>query len=268
MNPRLISILACPECRGALRLERDRLTCENCAGSFEMRDQTALFLPEPVQIVPVEHKSNPLGAEYEMILREGKKFVLNIGAGATATRYANCIEFEHKIFRNTDVVGDAHYLPFRNGIFDCVFAFNVFEHLEHPRRAAAEILRVLKNGGSLVIHTAFLQPLHESPLHFYNATEYGVRSWFKDFDVEKCHVSPNFTVPFMLAFLLSEILESVGASCGKEAREAVGQTTLRDWADLWSDRSKVPAAFQELQDLPNEFQSGISAGFELVARKP
>ncbi len=178
-----------------------------------MRDQTALFLPDPVQIVPAEHQSNPLGAEYEMILREGKKFVLNIGAGATATRYANCIEFEHKIFRNTDVVGDAHCLPFRNEIFDCVFAFNVFEHLENPR-------------------------------------------------------CPNFTVPFMLAFLLSAVLESVGASCGQEAREAVGQTRLRDWADLWSDRSKVPAVFQELQNLPNEFQSRISAGFELVARKP
>jgi hypothetical protein len=126
----------------------------------------------------------------------------------------------------------------------------------------------LKHGGSLVIHTAFLQPLHEAPFHFYNATEHGVRSWFKDFDVEKCHVSANFTVPFMLAFLLSRVLESVGASCGKEAREAVGQSTLRDWADLWSDRSKVPAVFQELQNLPNEFQSAISAGFELVARKP
>ena len=233
-----------------------------------MRDQTALFLPEPVQIVPAEHKSNPLGVEYETILREGKKFVLNIGAGATATRYANCIEFEHKIFRHTDVVGDAHCLPFRNGIFDCVFAFNVFEHLENPRRAATEILRVLKQGGSLVIHTAFLQPLHEAPFHFYNATEHGVRSWFKDFDVEKCHVSPNFTVPFMLAFLLNQVLESVGTSCGKEAREAAGQTTLREWADLWTDRSKVPAVFQELQSLPNEFQSGISAGFELVAHKP
>jgi hypothetical protein len=42
----------------------------------------------------------------------------------------------------------------------------------------------------------------------------------------------------MLAFLLSQVLESVGASCGKEARETVGQSTLRDWADLWSDRSK------------------------------
>jgi len=98
-----------------------------------MRNQTALFLPEPVQIVPAEHKSNPLGAEYEMILREGKKFVLNIGAGATAMRYANCIEFEDKIFRHTNVGGDAHCLPFRNGIFDCVFAFNVFETSEALR---------------------------------------------------------------------------------------------------------------------------------------
>jgi hypothetical protein len=85
--------------------------------------------------------------------------------------------------------------------------------------------------------------------------------------IDKYPVSPNFTVPFMLAFLLSQVLESVGASSGKEAREAVGQSTSRDWADLSSDRSKLPAVFQELQNLPNEFQSGISAGFELVAHK-
>jgi hypothetical protein len=85
--------------------------------------------------------------------------------------------------------------------------------------------------------------------------------------IDKYPVSPNFTVPFMLAFLLSQVLESVRANCGKEAREAVGQSTLRDWADLWSDRSKVPAVFRELQNLPNEFQSGISAGFEFAAHQ-
>jgi hypothetical protein len=126
----------------------------------------------------------------------------------------------------------------------------------------------LKYGGSLVVHTASLQPLHEAPFHFYNATEHGVRSWFKYLGVEKCRVSPNFTVSFMLAFLLSRVLESVAARCGKEARETVGQSTLRGWTDFWRDRSKVPAVFQELQNLPNEFQSGIITGFELVARKP
>jgi len=111
-----------------------------------MRDQTALFLPEPVQIVPAEHKSNPLVAEYEMILREGKRFVLNIGAGATTTRYPNCIEFERKIFRHTEAVGDDRIaFRFVMEFWTSVFAFNVFEHQENPRRAAAEILRVLKH---------------------------------------------------------------------------------------------------------------------------
>ena len=67
-----------------------------------------------------------------------------------------CIEFEHKIFKHTDVVGDAHHLPFRDASFDRVFAFNVFEHLREPARAAAEIARVLKPTGAVAIHTAFL----------------------------------------------------------------------------------------------------------------
>jgi hypothetical protein len=56
-----------------------------------------------------------------------------LGAGSTARRHPNCVEFEHKIFRHTDVVGDAHAPPFRDNGFDRVFAFNVFEHLRQPR---------------------------------------------------------------------------------------------------------------------------------------
>jgi hypothetical protein len=39
---------------------------------------------------------------------------------------------------------------------------------------------------------------------------------FKDFRVEKCDVSSNFTVPVMLGFLLNQVLESIGAAVGKE----------------------------------------------------
>ena len=268
MTPQLASILACPSCRGEFAHTTTELLCRRCARHFRVLDGVPVLLDdaEPIATVPAAHRSNALGAEFEAILANGQELVLHLGAGSTARKYPNCIELERKIFRHTDVVADAHSLPFHERTFDRVMGFNVFEHLENPRRAAAKILRVLKPGGSLVIHTAFLHPLHEAPFHFY-ATEYGVRSWFEDFRVEKCHVSPNFTVPFMLAFLLSQVLESVEAGLGKEAREAVGQSTLRDWADLWSDRSKVPAVFEQLQNLPNEFQSRI-AGFEVIVRKP
>ena len=270
MTPHLASILACPSCRGEFAHTTTELLCRRCARHFRVLNGVPVLLDDaaPIATVPAAHQSNALGAEFEAILANGQELVLHLGAGSTARKYPNCIELERKIFRHTDVVADAHSLPFHEHTFNRVMGFNVFEHLENPRRAAAELFRVLKPGGSLAIQTAFLQPLHEAPFHFYNATEYGVRSWFEDFRVEKCHVSPNFTVPFMLAFLLSQVLESVEAGLGKEAREAVGQSTLRDWADFWSDRSKVPALFEQLQNLPNKFQSHIAAGFEVIARKP
>ena len=53
------------------------------------------------------------------------------------------------------------------------------------------------------------------------------------FGVGKYHVSPDFTVSFMLAFLLSQVLESVGASCGKEARETVGLKHVAGLGGFW-----------------------------------
>jgi SAM-dependent methyltransferase len=51
----------------------------------------------------------------------------------------NCIE------------GSAYNLPFDAGFFDGVLLNNVLEHLERPGDALAEISRVLKRGGSLII---------------------------------------------------------------------------------------------------------------------
>lgn len=42
-------------------------------------------------------------------------------------------------------------LPFRDGYFDCVACTQVLEHLADDRRAAAELTRVLKPGGFLLI---------------------------------------------------------------------------------------------------------------------
>ncbi|HJJ47856.1 MAG TPA: class I SAM-dependent methyltransferase [Methanocorpusculum sp.] len=49
------------------------------------------------------------------------------------------------------VLGDIRYLPFRDGVFDCVLCFHVLGHLMDTERrvAAAELLRVLKPGGAL-----------------------------------------------------------------------------------------------------------------------
>jgi SAM-dependent methyltransferase len=268
VRARVFEVLACPHCRQALKPNTETIECESCRASFLLQVGIPVFLPEPVEVVPPQHESNALGAEFEAILDQGEALVLNIGAGATARRTPNCVEFEHKIFRNTDVVGDAHFLPFRDNIFDHVFAFNVFEHLRQPAVAAAEILRVLKPGGRVAVHTAFLQPLHEAPDHYYNATEFGVREWFRNFEIEKCEVSGNFSPGYALGFLAATLLDTLQQSDLSVAKQMeIADTRLGQWADFWRQKSAVPPGFSELLALPQEFQTRLAAGFELLAQK-
>jgi SAM-dependent methyltransferase len=49
------------------------------------------------------------------------------------------------------VKGDALELPYPDGTFDCVIASEILEHVPEDDRAIAELIRVLKPGGSLAV---------------------------------------------------------------------------------------------------------------------
>ena len=49
------------------------------------------------------------------------------------------------------VKGDALDLPFADGAFDCVIASEILEHVPEDGRAIAELVRVLKPGGTLAV---------------------------------------------------------------------------------------------------------------------
>lgn len=51
------------------------------------------------------------------------------------------------------IVADAEELPFRRGIFDCIVASEIIEHLIEPERFLLSSHHVLKRGGSLIIST-------------------------------------------------------------------------------------------------------------------
>jgi SAM-dependent methyltransferase len=54
---------------------------------------------------------------------------------------------------DASVLSDAGRLPFAAETFDIVFSRYLWEHLEHPRAVFAEMARVLKPGGKLVLLT-------------------------------------------------------------------------------------------------------------------
>src|SRR5262249_5255840 len=154
-------------------------------------DGVPLLLPEPrpVQQHGPEHESNILPPDVVRLFETTPGYTLNLGGGATPKRFPRCVELEGAIFRHTTVVGDVTQMRLAADAFDVVVGLNLLEHVDDPPRAAAEMLRVLRPGGTVFIHTAFLQPLHADPDHYYNATEQGVRRWFDGFQIDSCTVS-------------------------------------------------------------------------------
>lgn len=51
------------------------------------------------------------------------------------------------------VCGDAHYLPFKDTVFDVVTMTELIEHLDKPDLALKETYRCLKNNGKLILST-------------------------------------------------------------------------------------------------------------------
>ena len=63
------------------------------------------------------------------------------------------MDIEVTNYRLNMVKADAHYIPFKEKSFDCVFAGEIIEHLIDPATFLKEIERILKNGGLLVLTT-------------------------------------------------------------------------------------------------------------------
>jgi SAM-dependent methyltransferase len=124
------------------------------------------------------HPYPPMVAQ--LIRDNPSKLFLDVGAGLRPTYYANVVNTEIYQSSSTDVLCVGEALPFDNDQFDFVFCFATLEHTKRPWDVAAEICRVLKPGGTVMIDYPFMQPVHGYPHHYFNATPMGNRSLFEE----------------------------------------------------------------------------------------
>lgn len=113
--------------------------------------------------------------------------VLDVGCGhmpfrtlvlAHADRYEG-FDVERRV-PDVDHLGDAQTMTaLPDGTYDTVMCLEVLEHLPNPERALAEIARVLKPGGTLVLTVPHLSRLHEEPHDYFRFTHHGLRVLFE-----------------------------------------------------------------------------------------
>ncbi len=83
-----------------------------------------------------------------------------------------------------DIIADAHDLSiFEDEKFSCILCTEVLEHFYAPHKVIDELYRILKVGGTLILTTRFIYPLHNIPGDYYRFTQYGLKHILKKFKI-------------------------------------------------------------------------------------
>lgn len=121
--------------------------------------------------------------------RGGKAKVLVIGGGELGRGISDLlrnpsfdvVETDVSLGSRTELVCDAHDLPFKDQCFDAVIAQAVLEHVVDPYRVVSELHRVLGVDGYIYAETPFMQQVHMGCYDFTRFTYLGHRRLFRNF---------------------------------------------------------------------------------------
>lgn len=203
-----------PDTGEALSLIGDRL--ESSSGRrFPVVDGVPILLPEDSLFTPPhgrEHASRGLKSRVRgllppvtLALGSAERYarlvellraqtdcarVLVIGGGRSGQGMAplttapdiTLVESDVYLGPRTNIVCDAHRLPFADNSFDAFVAQAVLEHVADPTVVVTEAARVLKPGGLAYAEIPFIQQVHEGAYDFTRFTLAGHRRLFRWFD--------------------------------------------------------------------------------------
>ncbi len=86
-----------------------------------------------------------------------------------------------------DVFGTALALPFADATFDTVVSFETLEHVTDSTTMVAELHRVVKPGGAVIVSVPFLWGEHCQPYDYFRFTTFGLRQLFESAGLRVVH---------------------------------------------------------------------------------
>jgi SAM-dependent methyltransferase len=175
--------------------------------------------------------------------------------------------------KGPDVVYDGKTLPFEDQSFDTVMSIQVLEHTPEPGHLIAEMARVLKPDGVLILGAPFSFRLHEEPHDYFRYTPHGLRvlcdqAGLRIDRIERVGHLWSLLGHKMNSFLGLEVarIGSIAQSMGKLGHESVSSQKNRLWLlPLVAPAMLGIAAGARVLDraLPDAYEA---LGFLVVAR--
>lgn len=208
-NLGLLSELQCPVCSGRIVSNPASLTCNGCATTFDVVDGRPIMMSG----LPSDHDRPaallPRGSRLALLLRRfvpsptltnhsalaaavmwaGSGRILDAGSGERRIS-SNTVNLDISLHSETDVVADAHRIPFRDNTFRLVVCQGVLEHVLDADRVIRELFRVAGQG-RVYVEVPMLQPFHADPADFR-----------------------RFTLPGLIAALAPARIVDAGATAG------------------------------------------------------
>jgi len=188
---------------------------------------------------------------------------LDIGAqnGPYAAFFPNRVALDIRRGTGVQIIGDAQALGLADRTFDVVLCTEVLEHLPEPQRAIDEMFRVLRPGGTLLLTTRFLFPIHDAPHDYFRFTKYGLRHLLRRYEILE----------------LQEETDSIGSLAVLVQRLGMQAHTLGPGASraLWLVMAKMvrPLGFLITEEYGDSRrltpETGImTSGYHVAGRKP
>lgn len=227
LNKNIAKIIVCPYCKGRIKLFKNVYRCLNCKKDYTIENGIPYFTQE-YRSVDKRITNNSMSREmkqkffnvsslYKIRRRiEGlfflsedrminltekyrnrvKGLVLNVGSGIKNESNRD-INLDIDAFPNVSVVGDGHYLPFKNDCVDMVVNRYVLEHVRDPKKVVLEMHRVLKKNGYVYVEVPFMQRFHGYPYDFQRFTKLGLEELMKDFKKVEIGVAGGPSIAFI-----------------------------------------------------------------------
>lgn len=126
---------------------------------------------------------------------EGLIYSVDLRPFFPGKHYVGCDAWEGP---GVDRIEDVHYLSFADASVGAVLMLETLEHVENPLLAMAEIFRVLKPEGLVVISSAMDYPVHEYPSDYWRFTPQGFDLLLRSFSPRRVYVQGHPDFPHSL----------------------------------------------------------------------